>query len=423
MLLRAIIIALLATCNCARAQAPLGTLDGGVAGKPGFVLPGAQVDLLFATNFGWQAGYGQGPAANFITTVRASTRWQPDLSGLLHSFPSGVAAITNVGLGVWQATTNEALYSRDLTNTAWTALNVTAAHTAVGADGSTNGGSKLTASAANGTILQVFTIGSEAQNLSVFVQRRAGSGEVDITENGGSTWTSLTSANCQQPGTLAASGIVTNGYVRCSVETTLANPSIGFRIVTNGDAVNVDFVQLENNTFSLPPCPSAGTSAACAADVVTMTYPPAFGSAYSLYASGTPQAPTSGSVQFMAQIDDGTGSNRIILERASSGDSMAVYEVAGSAVYNQVQGVMAQGVFNKTVISALSGTQNAALSGVLATAGTGVGTIAPSNIRIGVNSIGTLQFNGSISRVAINPTRAWTSGQLTSFTTLGNGQP
>ena len=125
----------------------------------------------------------------------------------------------------------------------------------------------------------------------------------------------------------------------------------------------------------------------------------------------------------MAQIDDGTGSNRIILERASSGDSMAVYEVAGSAVYNQVQGVMAQGVFNKTVISALSGTQNAALSGVLATAGTGVGTIAPSNIRIGVNSIGTLQFNGSISRVAINPTRAWTSGQLTSFTTLGNGQP
>ena len=121
MLLRAIIIALLATCNCARAQAPLGTLDGGVAGKPGFVLPGAQVDLLFATNFGWQAGYGQGPAANFITTVRASTRWQPDLSGLLHSFPSGVAAITNVGLGVWQATTNEALYSRDLTQAAWTA--------------------------------------------------------------------------------------------------------------------------------------------------------------------------------------------------------------------------------------------------------------------------------------------------------------
>ena len=224
----------------------------------------ASLDFDFANGRYWQAPpiYGH----STTSSGRASTEYQADLTGLLHSFPPGIGAVTNVGIGSWQAATNEALWSRDRTNAVWVSVNMSAAHTATGADGAANSASLLTASGANGTILQTFTISSQAQTYSFYVRRITGSGEIDVTENNGTTWTALTSANCVQPGTLVASGIVTTGYVRCTIEATVLNPVIGQRIVVNGDAINIDFDQLEANTFATPPIPTTSATVARAAD-------------------------------------------------------------------------------------------------------------------------------------------------------------
>jgi hypothetical protein len=80
----------------------------------------------------------------------------------------------------------------------------------------------------------------------------------------------MSSANCvntQGVGT----AINTTTYVRCSVEAVLANPVIGVRIVTSGDAVNVDFAQNEANTFPTPPIATTTVSVARAADGISAT--------------------------------------------------------------------------------------------------------------------------------------------------------
>jgi hypothetical protein len=48
---------------------------------------------------------------------------------------------------------------------------------------------------------------------------------------------------------------------------TLANPTVGFRIVTSGDQIAVDFVQNENGAFGTSPIPTTTTAATRAADV------------------------------------------------------------------------------------------------------------------------------------------------------------
>src|SRR6185437_2988284 len=95
-----------------------------------------------------------------------------------------------------QSSTNQALRARDMTNATWVKANVTAAMTATGVDNAANSASLLTATAGNGTALQTLTIGSQAETYSVYLERVTGSGNIQITENNGTTWTTANSAIC-----------------------------------------------------------------------------------------------------------------------------------------------------------------------------------------------------------------------------------
>ena len=132
------------------------------------------------------------------------------------------------------AATNIARQNRDLTNAAWTKTNITAAKTQTGIDGVANSASLITASAANGAVLQTVTLASSQRFQSAYVKRVTGSGVVNMTTDGGATWTAIT---------------VTGSYTRVSIPAqTVTNPSFGFQIVTNGDAIAVDFVQNETGS-------------------------------------------------------------------------------------------------------------------------------------------------------------------------------
>jgi hypothetical protein len=160
----------------------------------------------------------------------------PDSDGIVITFPSFASRITR-GLGLWNegANTNYALQSRDLSNAAWTKTNCTAARTQIGADLLTNSASLLTATAASATCLQAITLVSTQVVGSAYIKRITGSGAIEMTIDGGTTYTNITSQI----------GSARFTWVEVAAQT-LVNPSIGFRIATSGDAIAVDFTQLEN---------------------------------------------------------------------------------------------------------------------------------------------------------------------------------
>ncbi len=154
------------------------------------------------------------------------------------------AAITSpavvAGMMREMASTNDALWGRNLTNAAWTPTNITAALDQTGVDSSPNAASSLTATAANGTILQSLTLASNVRVFSARVKRLVGVGGVDITIDGGTTWVSI-------------SGLINGStYTRVFTSQTIANPIIGFRVQTSGDKIAVDYAGEEagNNPTS-----------------------------------------------------------------------------------------------------------------------------------------------------------------------------
>ena len=218
---------------------------------PAWVLPGATVDMNFATS-----SYFGGSLASLISCTRAQTvsSYATTASGLLVPFAANTPRITSLGLLVEQGSTNTALHSRDMTQASWVAVNMTAALNAVGADGTANSATTLTATAGNATILQPLTIGSTTETYSVYLKRVSGTGTINISENGGSSWTACT--------------INSTSFTLCSVEATLANPSVGIQIVTNGDVIVADFNQNEALAFATSPIPTTTTSVARSADNV-----------------------------------------------------------------------------------------------------------------------------------------------------------
>lgn len=127
------------------------------------------------------------------------------------------------------AVTNNLLYCRDLTNAAWVKTNVTAALTQTGLDGRSNACSLLTASAANGTVLQTITAASAAACSGFYVKRSVGTGSIYFTRDGGSNWTDITSS------------INSTDFTLVKIEnTSVLNPRVGFKIATSGDAIIVD---------------------------------------------------------------------------------------------------------------------------------------------------------------------------------------
>lgn len=171
----------------------------------------------------------------YETTPRA---YNPTTSVVYHGprFDYNPNTLTALGLLLEGTRTNAVLWNRDLTNVAWTATNVTPLKDQTGIDGVANSASKITATAANGTILQAITLASSARFQTAYVKRITGSGVIEMTMDNGTTWTPIT---------------VTADWTRVSIPTqTLANPTVGFRIVTSGDAIAVDFVANENGTFA-----------------------------------------------------------------------------------------------------------------------------------------------------------------------------
>jgi hypothetical protein len=207
----------------------------------------------------------------------------------------------------------------------------------------------------------------------------------------------------------ALTGVVTQGnpFIGAATTTTLTCTVAG----TGGTFVNA---QVELGASATSPIITAGTSVARAADVVTMTAPPTFGSAYTLYAAATPQTPTNfAGIQFAACISDGSANNRLVLNRSATLNQFNGFsQSAGASTTLGGGAAWAQNTIGKSAYSTKTGAQAFAFNGTsVFTSVAGNLPVAVNAVAVGVNQAGSGGwFDGFVSQLAI-----WTSLNLSSF--------
>jgi hypothetical protein len=262
--------------------------------------------------------------------TRATVAFERDNAGLWTSRGVGVKRDNHYIGGVRKmlietTKTNRALFNRDMTNAAWVKTTMTAAKDQTGIDNVANAASSLTATAANATVLQAIVLASGARAQSAFVKRITGVGVIQMTMDGGTTWTAIP---------------VTGAYVQVSIPTqTLANPSFGFRIVTSGDAIAVDMVQNEDGIDVTTPIATAGAIASRNTDDYRL---PFFGPqrSLSLYAKLT----------MLGVLQAGTDIGRVFSVATGSGASAMMMN--STATVNRAQGWYNNGTATTTIAPA-----------------------------------------------------------------------
>jgi len=144
-----------------------------------------------------------------------------------------------------------------MTNAAWTKTNTSVALDQTGIDGVPSSASRITATAASGTCIQAVTSASASRAGSAYVKRVTGGGAVAMTQDGGATWTTI---------------VPTAAWTRVELATAvITDPALGFRLTTSGDAIAVDYAQLESEQFATSPILTTSAAATRAEDQPAMS--------------------------------------------------------------------------------------------------------------------------------------------------------
>jgi hypothetical protein len=172
-----------------------------------------------------------------VQCSRSGNAWSVS-NGVLNSNAANTLRYVPEGLLVEPGRTNYLLYSRDLTNAAWSASSMTVSNI-TGMDRVSNSASKIVFSPSGGNITQSLTLGVNTYTFSAYIKvdnLYPGSPTLLSITIDGTTWQQVAS----MPG---AAGL--NGWFLVSITSTLANPTIGFKADNNNVELYVDCCQLE----------------------------------------------------------------------------------------------------------------------------------------------------------------------------------
>jgi len=397
------------------------------------------LDLNFTLNQGYR--YTEPDvivAANtLITTTRASTAYADNVDGVWGPFGPGAPRITNKGLLVEEARTNSirnnsmqgaAAGTPGTIPTNWATGLAGLTQTIVGV-GTEKGVDYLdyrfsgTASGASYLVLlfdattAIAASASQIWTSSIFLSMVGGSQSNissiqfnDYEYDAATVFLRNSTAICA----------VTSALTRFSkpwttgASTAFVRPGI-FLYVTAAGAVDITirigWPQLELGAFVTSPIRTTSAAATRAADVIVVTSPPAFGSAWTLYVEGyQPALVTGGRI---VQVDDGTnlqlvnnnGANFRNLFTASGGVTQADM-TAGTPVAG-VNAKLASGAeANNFAFVANGGAPVTDVSGAVLT---------PTVFHIGSSTAGAQSWNGYIRHVTYFPAR-FTNAQLQALT-------
>lgn len=166
-------------------------------------------------------------------------------------------ASTPIGYHCEPAATNICKRSAQADNATWVKTNITVAADSTASPSGSLDADTLTASAGNGTFIQdLGTLSSVPYTFSVYIKRLTGTGNIQLTLDGGSTWTTRA---------------ITAGWARYEITQTVANPDCGIRIVTNGDAVYVWGMQVEASAFATRYIATVSVNVSRNADALTVS--------------------------------------------------------------------------------------------------------------------------------------------------------
>lgn len=128
-----------------------------------------------------------------------------------------------------------------------------------GIDNQSNSCSLLTANSSNATIYQTITAASSPGCSGFYVKRSVGSGNIYFTRNGGINWLDITNS------------INNSTFSLVKIEnTSVLNPSIGFKISNIGDAIIVDAGLNHLGTYLANPILTTSSSVTVNADVLSI---------------------------------------------------------------------------------------------------------------------------------------------------------
>ena len=359
------------------------------------------------------AGLVLGSSGDFNVT-RATTATRFNSAGLIESVASGVPRLDYYTSGgtagcpallVEASGTNLALHSRDLSNVIWVKTSITAAKNAVGADGTVSGATRLTATAASGTVLQALVNVSQSRVFSAYIRRVSGTGAIQLTTNGGTNWDTVT-----------ISSLYTQVF--CTAQTIL-NGSVGIRMAVSGDVIEVDFTQGEVGPVATSPIATTTAAVTRNGDVVTLSgaVSGCIGQTEgTIYAEFEIRSDTT--TRRLFALSDGTQTNRIFLYYTSNalraqiqGTDISLGNPA--AGYHKVAFAYQQ--------SGVSGTLFASLDGGAVVSGTTAGTFpsALNAVFIGKreDSADQQQWNARIRSAALYTSRL-SNAELIALSTL-----
>lgn len=371
------------------------------------------IDFVAGTAKGVTQPYGNntndGRAFRDPNNVNAS--FVPSASGLLVAQAS--AGLRRSDMGHWQypGGTVRNLWNRDLTNVAWVATNVTPLKNQTGADGSANVASSITATAINGTILQTITLASSTVLFSVDVKRLVGTGTLEMTVDGGTTWTIVaTSASYAQ---------------KFIVQAAVTNPVIGFRIGISGDSFAVDFASLVNPANAGINIPSQYRATTTSATVLCAQSRPSADIADAGPIIGVAQGAFGFYWQGRSERTTGcfvmTGATNLFCSVLATGSGGAVQLADGPGSSKTADGVWRVGLslVNKVAgYVTAGGAIKVAANGVLGNAGTGATLeVALDHFDLGTNGAGQNSIYGINERYAIGRNLTFTDAELIAMTT------
>jgi hypothetical protein len=351
-----------------------------------------------------------------FTVSRNTTATRVTSSGLIESVASGVPRIDWLGqscpaLLVEASGQNQALWSRDLSvSGTWAASGITAVRNAVGADGTASGATTLTSTAASATITQNISHASQSRIFSAYMRRVSGTGEIQLTTNGGTNWQTVTLTTAFAP--------VNSGAQ------TVASGQVGIRMIASGDVIEVDFTQAEIGPVPTSPITTTTAAVSRAADVISASGALVSGligqTEGTIYAEVDVRSFAASAARRIVNIRV-DGNNLLSLEMSIAGNSFDFVATSGGVGVTATASGITTGIYKIAVgyNSAASGTV-LYVNGVLRD----TKTIAIPNLSAAVFGLGTRadgavgsQLNDRIRAAALYTTRL-SNDQLAELTRL-----
>lgn len=368
-------------------------------------------------------------ASNFITTSRASVGYSDDTSGNWTSFLSNVPRITNKGLLVEEARTNSApnnSMAGAVAGSPGTAPDLWSIAAPTGLVRTitlgTTGGVEWIEFNYAGTATSTSTIRIRQTALASSPAASSGQSWTDSAWISNSSATGITTLLLYVQGLDASNNqsesasvsVLSQAWARAAISRTLTagtttklNHLIDSSSITSGATgvnvtIRIGWPQSELGAFVTSPIRTSTVAVARAADVVTVTTPPAIGTAATLFWKG---APTSSIVSTTNQvgfsINDGTNTNRLsVVRAATTGFARSVNGNGGNSPTTGI--VWVQDSSGKLAFANASGNQGISFNG--SSAAIGIGAVPPGMNTVSIGSSGGVsQCTGYIERVALWP--------------------